>query len=366
MIKFVQHIKKTLHCTINDLGSAKTNMLPLYLTGSYELQRICVANVEFLLAKPKESINLATLRRQREQLIKFTGMECVLCMTALNSYARKKMLDEAIPFIILEKEIYMPFLGVALSKCIERNVLPVDKIAYVTQKLLLMAIYGHWQKITLTAAAKAIGVTKMTATRCFDELGALLPGITEKTSRNRYFTWEHGDRELWKTIQPLLRSPVYRLYPLEKRLDIAAPLGGMSAICQYSIMADNSYRTYAVSKQFAKDHAIDQLSRVPNGEIPATVVQVLHYQIGFADNRAIDPLTAISRLRSAAKSMSSRQADGQRRFAALSRRSILLLYRSRHSASTRRRTAPRRTIPTWRAIPSVCGTLSPSRAGAFP
>lgn len=302
MTEFIHYIEKTLHCTADESGSARTDTLPLYLKGGYVLHRVRLADIEFLLAKSKETMSLATLRKQREQISKHTGMECVLCMPTASAYARQKMIDEAIPFVILEREVYLPFLGVALAGRAARELPPVEKISYAAQKLLLTAIYGHWSKVTLTEAANALVTAKMTVTRCYDEIEALLPGLIAKTGRNRYFLWERDVRALWDTVLPLLRNPVAKLHSLDEHLMIDAPLGGMSAICHYSMLADNPYTTYAVTKQEAKGLALDKKPRVPKGEMPASRVQVMQYGIAFADNSAVDPLSAILSLTAEEKS----------------------------------------------------------------
>jgi len=110
---------------------------------------LTIQNVTCLLAKPKEQSNLAGLRKQSEQLKKITGLNCVLCLEGIRIYTKEKMLAEGIPFVIAGTQIYMPFLGVALSKADEREIPNIESISFSTQRLLLTAIYEGWKQTTL-------------------------------------------------------------------------------------------------------------------------------------------------------------------------------------------------------------------------
>ena len=148
--------------------------------------------------------------------------------------------------------------------------------------------------MTLTEAAKAIGMSKMSMTRCFDELQALGLPLVRSEAKFRKFTWEGSRRALWECIHPFLRNPVARQYRLDRQFDIIpAKLGGMSALCHYSMLADESYTVYAVSKAAAKAFEARKLPLIPDGETPYMVIQVMQYELEYGNVLAVDPLTAI-------------------------------------------------------------------------
>lgn len=288
------YIEKMLHIKVTISDYTNIDKLPLYLKGSYRLYTIKLMEKDCLLAEPKEFINLSALRKQREQLKKLSHMECVLCFDDVNTYTKQKLIEEAIPFIIKEKQIYMPFLGMALTNHDERLLQEIKEISYLSQKLLLVAIYQKWKKISLTEASNVLCVSKMSITRCFDELEALKIPLVSKLGRNRYFVWEQSSAALWNMLRPFLRNPVAKEYRLDKPLDMRElPLGGMSALSSYTLLNDNGYRTYAITKELAKSLRIVDLPCIPNGEVPAETIQILHYDIPFGDGTAVDPLTAI-------------------------------------------------------------------------
>ena len=71
-----------------------------------------------------------------------------------------------------------------------------------------------------------------------------------------------------------------------------ALLSGMSAVCYYSLLNDNEYRTYAVDKKDIGQLKIEKKDIVVSGERPECLVQELGYIIPFRDGKAIDPLSA--------------------------------------------------------------------------
>jgi hypothetical protein len=276
------------------LECPKKNELPLYLVGNYQLNIIKINEIQCLLAEPMGDINLSSLRKQWNQLKKITQMECVLFFENLKSYTKQKLIEETIPFIHKDKQIYMPFIGIALTDQEERLLPEVREISYLTQKLLLVAIYQKWAKISLTNAAKVLCISKMSVTRCFDELDVLGVPVIMKSGKNRYFVWEQNPLELWNLVNPFLRNPVAKEYRLEKALENSdLPLGGMSALSSYTLLNDNEYRTCAITKELAKNLQINALSIVPKGEEPTEIIQVIQYEIPYGEGTAVDPLTAI-------------------------------------------------------------------------
>lgn len=294
MDEYIKYINETLYISIEAKAFCKADSLPLYLRNGYEFVALQIYNVNFLLAKPKEQYNLTTLRKQITQLAKLTGLDCVLCLESARIYTKGKMLAEGIPFIILGQQIFMPFLGVALSKNGARELPQIEKISIVTHKLLLNALYFGWNKITLTEIATTLGVSKMAITRSFDELEALDLNLIKPEGKLRRFVWEGSKIELWEVVKPYLRNPVARVYRYGDNLNVPdMTLGGMSALSHYTLLDDNPYPTYAVLKDNEINFAVTKKAIIPSEETPATVVQVLRYAYNYRDGVAVDPLTAI-------------------------------------------------------------------------
>lgn len=288
-------IERLLHIPCTEMKFSDAEVLPLFLRGAYHLDVLRIADTDFLAATPIERVNLATMRKHRNKLKEITGMECAFRFEIISAYAKQKMLEEGIPFILEGKELYLPFLGMALRSQREEKA-PPQRISYLTQKMLLTILYQGITDAAVTEMAKILEVSKMSATRCFDELAAFQLGMVDDNGKaGRRFRWRKTKRALWEAVRPLLRNPVEKEFLLDCAPPCPLPKSGMTAISHYSMLADNSYATCAVTKQAMKDLRPDTLPQVPQGELPATVVQVLGYTYLYegTDELVIDPLSAV-------------------------------------------------------------------------
>jgi hypothetical protein len=292
----MQAIEKLLHIPFKEQDYALENALPLFLRGAYELKTLQVEGVSFLCAAPKEKVNLAAMRKHRNKLKELTGMECVFCVDSISTYTKGKMLEEGIPFILGEKEVYLPFLGMILNNAVKKDKERPLRIAYLTQKMLLTVLYQKITNASVTDMAKILGVSKMSVTRCFDELEAFELGLIQNNGTvGRYLISKENRKAFWETIKPILRNPVEKQYFLDCIPPWPLPAGGLTAISHFTMLADNSYTTYAMTKQQAKELQPENLPQVPHDEIPVSVLQIMGYSYPFEDagESVIDPLTAV-------------------------------------------------------------------------
>lgn len=293
MLKFIQdmlHVKVTLSA-YEDMGN-----LPLAIRGLYEISMAAVEGVTFLLVRPKEKVSLTAMRKNRLLIKKQAGLECVLQLPEATAYVKAKLLEEGVPFILEGKEIYMPFLGVALSNKKERIIPPVERLSFTTQKLLLTAIYKKWREVSSSEVAHQLGVANMTITRCFDELDGLELPLVQRSGSKRLFVHNESTQDLWALVRPALRSPISKTYRLENEIDTNGfQLAGISALSFYSQLADNAYQTYALQKK-QKGMLPDAIEQVPKGEVPAAMLLLTHYRMDHIDlfpKHVMDPLSAV-------------------------------------------------------------------------
>jgi hypothetical protein len=284
-------IEKTLHQPIQLTQCDQQSHLPLLLRSAYDLYDMEIIGHHTLLAKPTTNIGLVDLRKHQQRLESLTGIPCVLYLTKLNPYSLEKMLEEGIPFVLEDRQIYMPFLGILLKTNGTRAIKPCNKISFLTQKLLLLALYEGWQQVTVTQAAKHLGVSKMSITRCFDEIESLQIPIIENKRRIRYISCKENKKLQWDLLKNFTRPPVIQEFYLEEDLPEAPIKSGISALSDLSLLADNHYPTRAMTKAQIKEYKIKERKQVPKGETPGCVIQELGYLIPYNNATTIDPLT---------------------------------------------------------------------------
>lgn len=266
--------------------------LPLKYKGNYNLFSVYLNKIEWLIAQPKEELRLTALRNDRNQIEKASGLNCAFYFTKLNHYSKDTMMNEGIPFIVVEKQVYLPFLGMILSDKDDRRLAPVREISFLTQKLLLCALYEKWQGMNVTKIAEKLGVTKMSVTRCLDEIEYLGIDVLDTTGKSRRVTVEPDTRKLWDKISPFLRTPVITKYQLAEDIGLEKK-AGISALCEYSLLSDNPYPTYGITKKELKETALKEYRQIAAGEDMSCEVLELGYFIDFNGKQVQDPLSVL-------------------------------------------------------------------------
>lgn len=287
------YIEAVLHQDIHITPFEANSQLPLILRRGYRFFNMVIGSHKVLLAEPLDTTPLAGLKKHQKQIVAYTGHQCVLSMNNMSNYARDTLVKEGIPFVWKGHQIYLPFLGMLLGSNEVRNIPQCDKIAFLTQKMLLTAIYQNWEQITVTKAAALLGVTKTAISRSFDELESLrIPYLTVK-NRARKLTIPANKREVWENIREYLRNPIIATYSLKDRPVTQLIACGLTALSKYSMLNEPACLTLAVSKKSLSSLQLTKNHFTPVDGEPACILQEIGYQIDFEKAEAIDPLSLV-------------------------------------------------------------------------
>lgn len=287
-----EFIEKSIGMEVDIKDGDYNGKLPMIYSSLYDFKIASMHNIEWLIAIPKEKINLAQLRKNHRQIEKLLDMRCALYIKNTSTYSKNAMIADGIPFIVEDKEIYLPFLGILLNSARERTIKPVQRISFLTQKMILTAIYEKWNGITVTKAAELSDITKMSASRCFDEIEFFDMPILGTKGKSRVINVPDDIKELWSSIEVYMRNPVLNIFYINDNLKLPV-FGGMSALAEYSMISDNKYPTYAVAKKDIKDLTLkDRLVDIKKDE-PGCIIQEVGYVVSFGKGDAIDPLSLL-------------------------------------------------------------------------
>lgn len=287
-----EFIEKSIGMEVDIKDIDYNGRLPMIYSSLYDFKIASMHNIEWLIAIPKEKINLAQLRKNHRQIEKLLDMRCALYIKNTSTYSKNAMIADGIPFIVEDKEIYLPFLGILLNSASERTIKPVQRISFLTQKMILTAIYERWNEVTVTKAAEQLDITKMSASRCFDEIDFFDMPILGTKGKSRVINVPDDIKELWSSIEVYMRNPVINIFYINDNLNLPV-FGGMSALAEYSMISDNKYPTYVVAKKDIKDLALkDRLVDIKKDE-PSCIIQEVGYVVSFDKGDAIDPLSLL-------------------------------------------------------------------------
>ncbi len=273
---------------INDLDLK--DKLPLLYTALYDFKKVAMNQTTWIIAIPKEKINLSQIRKQHKQMERYLKTYCAIYFEGTSPYSKETMISDGISFIIEGRELYLPFMGVLLETKEERIIKPVQKLSFLTQKLLLTAIYEKWFEINVTKAAEILKVTKMSVTRCFDEIEYMEIPVLGQKGKSRVINVLEDRKSFWNSIKDYLNNPVISTFSIDEDLKLSVK-GGMSALSDYSMIEDNKYPTYAVLKKDINKCGINDTKLSSKGEEPSCIVQKLGYIIPFNNGKDMDPLS---------------------------------------------------------------------------
>ncbi|MGN1107061.1 MAG: hypothetical protein ACI4RH_10440 [Huintestinicola sp.] len=144
----------------------------------------------------------------------------------------------------------------------------------------------------MSEAAVRLGVTKTSVTRCFDEIEYLSIDILDAKGKSRAITVSEDRKQLWEKLQSVLRNPVIARYELREDI-LLDKKAGITALCEYSLLSDNDYPTYAITKKEITKTGIKKMKRVRRGEEIGCVVLELGYFIDFENKKVEDPLSVV-------------------------------------------------------------------------
>lgn len=286
-----EYLEQVLHQSIDENKYEDTSGLPLYLRNAFELNILKMGGNEFLLAAPLWDINLNELRKMRLQLERYTGYRCVFYLKKVNWYAAPKMVEEGIPFVWENHQVYLPFMGTLLQQNVRGTPKNCTGISFLTQKMLLKALYENWKDVSAAKAAALLEVSRMSMIRCYDEIEALgMPFLRAQNGSRRFYAMD-DKKEMWETILPFLRNPVIHTFRPEKNPEADMVLSGTSALAEYSLLGDDRYSTYAIGKDRIAASGVRNIREVPPNEEPACVIQEVGYLLPFGKGKAVDPLS---------------------------------------------------------------------------
>ena len=286
-----EFLEKTLRQYVSMEESEYLNdKLPLAFRGRYIFYKVETNGLSWVAIQPKNDVGLVTLRKDRAKIEKVAGLNCAIFLNATTFYIKEKLIEEGVPFVLEGKQVYLPFIGYLLSSANERNLAPVHLISFLTQRLIFTAIYEKWENVTVSEAADKLSVTKMSVSRCFDEIEYLNVDILGMKGKSRVITVPPDIKKLWDDMQDVLRNPVIARYELSEDINLEKK-AGISALCEYSLLSDNEYATYAITKKEIAESGIKRMRLVHPGEEIGCVVLELGYFVDFRDKSLEDPMS---------------------------------------------------------------------------
>lgn len=236
-----------------EIMPAGASSLPLFLRERYDLFTTRLFDRKFLLALEVdgwESGSPGEYGKQAELMRKTLGGAVVVVLPMLPSYARNRMVQMGIPFIVPGSQLFLPDSVIDLRETFPQPGLgkrPAFSPAAQCTSLyhLLRAPLGG---ISLKEIAAQVGYSQMMITKVKDEIEAAGACATVRNGRSVVLKFTARGRALWELLLPRFASPVKKTRWVRLlRPNHPALLAGLSALSRRTMINDDRLPTHALS-----------------------------------------------------------------------------------------------------------------------
>ena len=217
--------------------------LPLYLTAGRVFCRLSNGGFSFILVSipENERFGVVAFEKQIRQISSKFNMPVALGFENISRAQRDSLIDRNIPFISGSGQLYLPFLGIALSNRFQHSPKTrTEKMMPVTQTLFLYLLYqSKGRPIMKKNAAEAIAATRTSVTRASEQLAAMHLISQEMKGKECYMTLREAGIEAFENARPYLINPVRRIITVAEEPGFEDyPLSGESALARHTMLND--------------------------------------------------------------------------------------------------------------------------------
>ena len=196
--------------------------LPIYLKDGRRFFNASVGGHSFVIVQfvTTERFNVKTLKKQLENYQNVVKKCVAFGFDRLSCFQRKSLIENDIPFIAGNGQLYLPFLGAYFEKhALSEEVIP-EKFTWAAQILFLLFLYER-NGCSKTEACRRLMVKPMTITRASRQLGE--KGLIKEERRgneiwmiiaeeDRKAFYEKGEKYLINPIHSVIYVPNARIY----------------------------------------------------------------------------------------------------------------------------------------------------------
>lgn len=234
--------------------------LPYALLDSAELRLMEIDGFKIISVKTNSDIEFRTNKNIVRTIEKRLQVPVVLVLDHIDAHQRRSLIESRINFIVPDKQIYLPAIGIFLN---ERNLIVKSKVtnelsAIASAVVIIQLIDGSLQGKSVTDVAIKMGYSIKTISLIVNELKQHGLISVKKSGRKKLLDFKLEPKDLWAKAFPLMKSPV------EKRMftsdiSLAEKIGvkaSDSALSEVSMLAPPRLSIYAV---YARDNRLKEL-----------------------------------------------------------------------------------------------------------
>jgi len=283
---------------LTPLKRARIRGLPHFLANAFQLFECDFFGRPLIFAKPINKPSIASpteLARQGARLQDHFAIPVALILPHVEAYQRNRLVQQGVPFIVPNRQLFLPQLMIDLSERFPR--VTAKKAKHLSAPAQLVIIYHLLMEnvgvFSLRELAKRTSYSAMTISKVQDELSGFGLCNTESIGRSKYLRFKFDRQELWHEALPFLRSPVRAM----KAVRDAAPglltiRAGISALSTYTNISPDRVPTYAIKDSVFKKALMNgEVVVTPDQAEASAMAELWKYDPAFVNQPDVDVLS---------------------------------------------------------------------------
>ena len=287
----MEFIEKVLGLSVSRQPWEHLQKMPYYIQDRFTIEKVALGNIATLFIYPKTELDhTAALQKHIARIKKAESIPVVIVLLSMSRYRRDAFVEARIPFVVPDKQLYLPFVGTYMQERLDSEEVKLEKFQPAAQVLFFYYLYQGQKDMYMTNAVKDLGYSAMTISRAAKQLVQTGFFTESKNGVQKVLTGSVQGRELFNSVRPALTNPVRRRTSVKKvDLNDAYILAGDSAIAKQTMLNDSMFCCYAVvGKQNLRElpYAMDANTDV--------VVEVWKYDPTLlSKDGMVDPLSLV-------------------------------------------------------------------------
>lgn len=222
--------------------------VPLYLKAGYELWSAKIQDVCVVFASVKdETIDIRVHQNAIKRLDELSSCHTVLVFDKLDSRSIESLIKKHIPFVVKDKQIYMPFALMQIQTKNKKKT-PLREVALTSDADMILIGYLDNEihsGMMIKEIAQAIGRELRATSQALNVLEALGYVQIEVNGRSRYIHFI-SPIEVYERLKEEAKSPVKYSF-FAKGFIGENVYSGFTALSHYSTLIEQKLKTIAIS-----------------------------------------------------------------------------------------------------------------------
>lgn len=245
----MDYITKTLGIPVVRSAWTQQGSLPYFLTEKYGFEQANIGSVPCLIIHPTGELDtINAIKKHVVRIHEASKLQIVFELAAISRQRRSSFIEAKLPFVVPDKQLYLPFLGAQLTeRCDTESVLMMtEKLQPSAQMLLFAFILNGNNPMQMAPLAERFGFSAMTITRAAKQLVEM--GFVSKTNSGgaqKVIRSEFDPKTLYQKTKPYLINPVRKTVFINKD-EVGTDMfcAGVSALSQMSMLNPPTIETW--------------------------------------------------------------------------------------------------------------------------